>query len=247
MRAGPAAAGLAGLAVLLAATEGVVAAGWVSALVVPLPTDVAVATVELMTSGQLGDALATTLYEAAAASFAAIVLGIAAGYALVRYTALGRAYESWFAALFAAPIVLLYPLFLVVFGRSATTIIVMGVVTGVAPIILNTVRGLVEVPGRLVDVGRAANCSPAQLFWKVQFPAAAPTVFTGIRLGIIYTLVNVIGIEFLINFGGLGNLVSATYDRFDVPGMYAAILFIVLLSALFFVALGAVETRIRPT
>ena len=118
---------------------------------------------------------------------------------------------------------------------------------GVAPIVLNTLRGLVEVPRRLVDVGRAANCTSAQLFWKVQFPAAVPTVFTGIRLGIIYTLVNVIGIEFLINFGGLGNLVSATYDRFDIPGMYAAIVFIVLLSAVYFAVLGAVQTRIRPT
>ena len=247
MRAGPIAAGLGGLLILLAAIEALVAAGGVSPLVVPRPSDVATATVDLVTSGQLGAALATTLYEATAASLVSIVIGIAAGYALFRYTAFGRAYESWFAALFAAPIVLLYPLFLVIFGRSMTTIIVMGVTTGIAPIILNTLRGLAEVPRRLVDVGRAANCSSGQLFWKVQFPAAVPTVFTGIRLGIIYTLVNVIGIEFLINFGGLGNLVSATYDRFDIPGMYAAIVFIVLLSAVFFVVLGAVQARVRPT
>ena len=247
MRTGPIAAGLAGLVVLLAVIEAAVAAGMVSPLVVPLPTDVASATGALIASGQLTEALATTLYEATAAGLVAIVLGVAIGYALFRHTAFGRAYESWFAALFAAPIVLLYPLFLVMFGRSTTTIIAMGITTGLAPIVLNTLRGLIEVPRRLVDVGRAANCTPAQLFWKVQFPAAVPTVFTGIRLGIIYTLVNVIGIEFLINFGGLGNLVSATYDRFDIPGMYAAIVFIVLLSAVYFAVLGAVQTRIRPT
>jgi NitT/TauT family transport system permease protein len=246
MRAGPIAAGIAGLVILLAAIEGLVAADLISQLILPRPTDVIEAIGVLIESGQLGAALATTLYEATAASLVSIVLGIALGYLLFRYTAFGRAYESWFAALFAAPIVLLYPLFLVVFGRSMTTIIVMGVTTGIAPIILNTLRGLVEVPRRLVDVGRAANCRPAQLFWKVQFPAAVPTVFTGIKLGIIYTLVNVIGIEFLINFGGLGNLVSATYDRFDIPGMYAAIVFIVLVSAIFFAVLGAVQTRIRP-
>ena len=86
-----------------------------------------------------------------------------------------------------------------------------------------------------------------QLFWKVQFPAAVPTVFAGIRLGIIYTLVNVIGIEFLINFGGLGYLVSDSYDKFDIPGMYAAIVFIILVSAVFFLVLGIAQRRIRPT
>ena len=247
MRIGPILAGLAGLAILAVATEAVVATGGLSSLIVPRPSDVLEATGALIASGQLGAALATTLYESAAACLAAILLGVGTGYLLYRYTALGRAYESWFAALFAAPTVLLYPLFLVIFGRSTTTIIVMGVVTGFAPIILNTLRGLIEVPRRLVDVGRAANCTGAQLFWKVQFPAAVPTVFAGIRLGIIYTLVNVIGIEFLINFGGLGYLVSDSYDRFDIPGMYAAILFIILVSAVFFAVLGIAQRRIRPT
>ena len=128
MRAGPILAGLGGLLVLAAATEAMVAAGGLSSLIVPRPSDVLEATGTLIASGQLGAALATTLYESGAACLAAIVLGVGTGYLLYRYTVLGRAYESWFAALFAAPTVLLYPLFLVIFGRSTTTIIVMGVI-----------------------------------------------------------------------------------------------------------------------
>jgi ABC-type nitrate/sulfonate/bicarbonate transport system permease component len=73
-----------------------------------------------------------------------------------------------------------------------------------------------------------------------------PDIFTGIRLGLIYALVNIIGIEFLINFGGLGRVVSDLYDRFEIPGMYAAIGFIILVSASVFAVLARIEKRIRP-
>ncbi|MDH5749833.1 MAG: ABC transporter permease subunit, partial [Rhodospirillales bacterium] len=152
---------------------------------------------------------------------------------------------SWFAALFAAPMILLYPLFLVIFGRGFVTIFVMGAITGSIPIILNTRIGLASVPRHLFNVGVSFNCTARQQFTKVLFPAAVPTIFTGIRLGLIYALVNIIGIEFLINFGGLGRVVSDMYDRFEIPGMYAAILFIILVSASVFFILGRVERRIR--
>ena len=72
------------------------------------------------------------------------------------------------------------------------------------------------------------------MFWKIQVPAAAPTIFVGLRLGLIYGLVNVIGIEFLIVYGGLGRIVSSMYDNYEFPGMYAAIIFIVIIAFLLF-------------
>ena len=77
-------------------------------------------------------------------------------------------------------------------------------------------------------------------------PAGAWTIFTGIRLGTIYALLNVIGIEFLVNFGGLGYLVSHMYDRFDFAGMYAAVLFVILICVSILQALNALERRLRP-
>ena len=121
------------------------------------------------------------------------------------------------------PIVLVYPLFLVIFGRSAMTIIMIGFVAGLAPVILKTIEGLAGVRPVLLKVGDSFKLTPWQQFWKIVFPAAVPTIFTGLRLGLIFALINIVGVEFLINFGGLGQLINELAERYDLPGTYAAI------------------------
>jgi len=242
----PWAAGLIGLAAMAAVLEAAVATGALPVLSVPAPSAVAQAVVRLVAEEDLLAALGATLLTSLVAVGAAILVGLPLGYWLYRYTSFGLAYRNWLGALFAAPTVLLYPLVLVLFGRTYLSIAVMGFVTGIIPIVLGAREALVAVPVTLVRVGRAFNVTPAQEFWKILLPAGAPMIFTGIRLGTIYTLVNVIGVEFLVNFGGLGYLVSDRYDRFDFPGMYAGILFVILVSGTMLSLLKRVEARLRP-
>ena len=54
------------------------------------------------------------------------------------------------------------------------------------------------------------------------------------RLGVIYCLISVVGVEFLINFGGLGELIDDLADRWEIPMMFGAILFVMLTSVGFF-------------
>jgi ABC-type nitrate/sulfonate/bicarbonate transport system permease component len=98
----------------------------------------------------------------------------------------------------------------------------------------------------LIAVGRSRHVPPRQLLARIILPAAAPTVFTGLRLGLIYALVNIIGMEYLIDFGGLGRVVSEMHYRYEIPAMYAAILLIVAVSLLFLRALRGVEVWLRP-
>ena len=77
------------------------------------------------------------------------------GALLYRFRLLRLACETWVAALAAAPIVLMYPLFLVIFGRSATTIVMIGFAAGLAPVILKTSKGLTGTRPVLIDVGRS--------------------------------------------------------------------------------------------
>ena len=73
-----------------------------------------------------------------------------------------------------------------------------------------------------------------------------PTIFTGIRIGVMYTLVNIVAIEYLIDFGGLGRIVSEMYFRFDTAGTYASIITVVLVSVLFYWGFGRIEKWLRP-
>jgi NitT/TauT family transport system permease protein len=70
-------------------------------------------------------------------------------------------------------------------------------------------------------------------------------VFVGLRLGLIFALINIVGVEFLINLGGLGQLINDLAERYDLPGTWAAICFVVLVSVLFFQVLEGGERWLR--
>ena len=84
------------------------------------------------------------------------------------------------------------------------------------------------------------------MFAKILLPAALPTVFVGLRLGLIFCLINIVGVEFLINFGGLGQVINDLAERYDLAGTYAAIGFVILTSVLFFIVTERIERWLRP-
>jgi NitT/TauT family transport system permease protein len=220
--------------------------GLIPATVLPAPSAIAAGFVALVSDGNLIVPALITFGEALAATLIGIVAGVPAGIWLARSPAFGRAYQSWLGGLFAAPIVLLYPLFLVVFHRSSLTIVIMGAITAVLPIIIQTRAGMHLIPRVLLAVGASFNATPRQTFWLIAFPAAVPSIVTGIRLALIYSLVNTIGLEFLIDFGGLGRVISDYYAQYDIPQMYAGIVAIVAISLAILWLLDRAERRLRP-
>ena len=82
---------------------------------------------------------------------------------------------------------------------------------------------------------------PKSTSCKILLPAALPSIFVGLRVGLIFALINIVGVEFLINFGGLGQLINELAERYDLPGTYGAIGFVVLVSVLFFVGCERAE------
>src|SRR5262249_26050855 len=154
-----------------------------------------------------------TAGEAFSASILVTIFGVAGGVLLYRYHLLRLATETWVAAVAAAPLGLMFPLFLLVFVRSALAIVLMVFTGGLAPIVLNLLEGLCATRRVLMNVGRSFNLTLSQQFWKILFPAALPTIFVGLRLGLIFALINIVGVEFLINFGGLGQLINELAER----------------------------------
>lgn len=237
--------GLTAVVLALVIIELLLSIGLLNRFVLPFPSSILGSFEEIIREDHLVERFWLTMGETLAAFALSGVIGIAVGVLLYRWRILRLATETWFAALAAAPVVLAYPLFMVVFGRSALTIIMMGFAAGLAPVVLNTLAGLQQVRPTLLNVGRALNLPGQQMFWKIQFPAAVPSIFVGLRLGLIFSMINVVGLEFLINYGGLGQLINELAERYDLPGTYAAIFVVVLVSAIIFLLLGRAEKRVR--
>ena len=220
-------------------------AGLVDAYIVPLPTDMLAALPRLVAEEHVVRRFAITFGETLSAGLLALIVGVAVGMALQHWPRMRRAFEPWFALLAAAPLVMAYPLFLVLFGRSSVTIVVIGFCSALAPVVLKTVEGFGSIRPVLLHVGRNLRMSRSQEFRLILLPAALPHIFVGLRLALIFALINVVGVEFLINLGGLGQLIAELAERFDLPGTWASIGLVVVVSICFFLLLDGGERWLR--
>jgi NitT/TauT family transport system permease protein len=242
----PALVGVATLFVALLIVELLIRTDLISRFIVPPPSEIFASFGRVIVEEHVFSRFLLTLTECLTAGVMLTVFGIAGGVLMHRFKLLQQACETWVAAMAAAPLVLAYPLFMVIFGRNAWTIIMMGFFAALPPVILKTIEGMAGTRKVLVNVGRSFNLTPTQQFWKIMFPAALPTIFVGVRLGLIFALINIVGVEFLINYGGLGQLINDLAERYDLAGTYAAICFVILVSVLFFMTLEKAERWLRP-
>jgi NitT/TauT family transport system permease protein len=242
----PAGLGIGSLFVFVALLELLIRVGIINRFIVPMPSDIIAAFPRVIVEEHVLQRFLLTAGEAFSASVLVTIVGVAGGVVLHRYHLLRLATETWVAAIAAAPLVLMYPLYLVIFGRSALTIVMMGFTAGLAPVILKTLEGLLATRRVLINVGKSFNLTRSQQFWKILFPAALPTIFVGLRLGLIFALINIVGVEFLINFGGLGQLINELAERYDLAGTYAAICFVILVSICVFILTERLERWLRP-
>src|SRR5258707_3803298 len=242
----PLALGFGSLIAVILLIEVLIRVGVINRFIVPMPSQIAGAFERVILEEDIPHRFLVTAREAFWATMLLALVGVSIGVLLHRVKLLRDATETWVAAMASAPTVLMYPLFLVIFGRSEKTIIMMGFVAGLPAVILKTIEGLAGTRRVLINVGRSFKLTEIQLFVKILFPAALPTIFVGLRLGMIFALINIVGVEFLINFGGLGQLINDLAERYDLPGTYAAICFVILVSVVFFIITERIERWLRP-
>jgi ABC-type nitrate/sulfonate/bicarbonate transport system permease component len=193
-RLGPRTVGLTTAIAVIALIEFLIRVGVINRFILPLPSQILVALPRIIAEENVLHRFAQTMQELFWASLLLAVTGIAFGALLYRFQLLRAACETWVGALAAAPIVLMYPLFLVIFGRSATTIVMIGFAAGLAPVILKTLEGLTRTRQVLIDVGGASAHAGAGV--PQDFCRRAAVDFRRSRLGLIFAMINIVGVEF---------------------------------------------------
>lgn len=233
------------IGVVLALVEVAVRTEVVDPFFVARPSEVVLQMFERLAEPSFLTLVGVTLAETFVAFAIAAVLGMAIGFLLWRFRLLGDAFEPLVAALFSSPIVLLYPIFLVILGRSSAAIVALAAVFAVLPTILFTRQALSAVSGTMINVGRSLNLSSWNTFRHILVPAAAPTIFTGLRISLTYVLIVVVAMEYILQIGGLGRFVSEASLMFRATDLYVAVGLIVIISAGFIWLIGQLERLVR--
>ena len=125
----PAALGFGSFIAAVLLVELLIRVGLINRFIVPLPWDILWAFPRVVIEEHVFSRFLLTAAEAFAASILVTIFGVAGGVILYQYRLLREATETWVAAVAAAPLVLIYPLYMVIFGRNATTIVAMGLLT----------------------------------------------------------------------------------------------------------------------
>ncbi len=229
----------------LALVEAAVRLRWVDPFFLASPLQAIAVLWSQAITGQALFLTLVTLYEIACALLISTVIGLFVGFILWRYRLIGASYEMPLAALFSSPIILAYPIFLVTFGRTTAAVIALSSIFGLIPIIMNTKSAFQHVNPTLLEVGASMNLSRRQMFRHILLPAVAPTIFSGFRLGLTYILKSVLGLEYVIQVGGVGMWISDAAFRFEVGEVYAGLVGTLLLSVMFLFMINRAELVVR--
>jgi len=185
----------------------------------------------LLQNGELLSALRESLELFAVGLAISIVIGFFGGLLLARVRWLRIGLEPYVNALYATPAVALIP-FILVFGFGFKQKLIVVVMFGIWPILINTLEGARSVSETLLEVSRSFRSTEPKLWRHVIVPYTLPFTMTGVRQGIARALVGMIASEFLLSASGLGELIIQNTQIFETGKVLASVLVITIVASI---------------
>jgi ABC-type nitrate/sulfonate/bicarbonate transport system permease component len=217
----------------------------VSSILLPNPIDVWHQLADVIRSGEFVRDLRITLSEFGAAFIIATVFGVTIGYFISRSAYLVKVFEPLFAAIYAIPIILFLPLYVMIWGLGPPSKIALGATISFFPIVMNTVVGFDSVDRTLTAAARSMGATNIQMFRHVLLPGALPVVLAGLRMGFTVALLSVIGSETIASLAGLGHRIVNLAENMEMARMFAYIVFVVAIVAVLNMAISTIEAYAR--
>lgn len=203
---------------------------WWSSAILPAPTDVVVATWHLMGTSQFWDDVGRTTFEIVMSLVIGLSLGLLLALGFWKAPYIGRVLEPYLMAFYAVPLVLFYPVMIVVVGINAWSVIVLASIMALIPMAVNCWVGLAGIPPVYLKLARSVRCTPMQTLWRIALPAAAPFIMAGLRLGTVYALIGAIAMEFTTAQAGMGYRIRYLYEYYSTVEMYGYIVVVLVVS-----------------
>jgi ABC-type nitrate/sulfonate/bicarbonate transport system permease component len=218
--------------------------GGVSPLLLPPPVGVVESLWALLKSGSYLPGLGVTLTEVAIAFGTSTIIGLLVGYGISRSQPLVHILEPLLSSLYAVPVVLFLPLFILMFGIGIPSKIAMGITTSFFPVALSAIAGFANVDRIYIKAARSMGCSNYQLFRCVLLPAALPIIVTGLRMAFVVAFLSILGAETIASYAGLGHNIVDHAENLETRQMYAAIALVIAIAAMLNITLSLVERRL---
>jgi len=138
------------------------------------------------------------------------------------------------------------PISLAAFRDSQPSAIFVIFITSVWPIIINTAVGIRNIPQDYRNVAAVVQLNPLEFFAKIMIPAAAPYIFTGLRIGIGLSWLAIVAAEMLIGGVGIGFFIWDAWNSSHISEIILALFYVGIIGFVLdrmIAGLGKVVTR----
>lgn len=222
-----------------------VASGWSTSPLLVSPGAVWDRAVQQFSSGELAVALSASLWRMAWGFAIGSAIGLVFGVLLGGSRWFDRLVGPSFHTLKQISLFAWIPMLSMWFGLGDGAKIAFVAMAAFFPVVLNTFEGIRSVPRESIEVARVFDFSPWQLLTRVIATSAAPSVFTGIQLSLIYTWLATLGAEYLLASGkGIGNTLIDGREHFEMDLVLFGVVVIGLVGFVLNAVLGALEKRL---
>lgn len=233
-------------AALLALWEVSATRGAIRAVFFPPPTKIWARFTLLAFDGTLLRHTGITVLRLLAAFGLAAGLGVPLGLAMGMSKTIRTGLAPIIGFIYPVPSVLWLPTLATLLGRGTLTLVLTGCVTSFFLVAISTMSGVERIEPVLLEAARNYGATGPRLLFRVLLPGALPSIFTGLRLGLGFSIIVVLAAEILISNVGLGGYIWESWGILRIENMYAALMVTAVLGVLASSGVNWIGARLMP-
>jgi len=212
--------------------------------IIPAASDTAAEFVRMLGKDRLLQHTAITAAEVAVGFALGALLGMLVGYLLGMSPTAEFVLSPYILALQIAPKVAFAPLFVMWFGYTVYPKILVAVLIVFFPIMVNVLGSMRTLDRDLFNLARSFTATRLQIFWKVEFRAAMPALFSGLRIGATLAVIGVTVGEMVGGNAGLGYLLIFGEGSANTAMVFVSIIMLTLIGIAAYGLVAAAEKRV---
>jgi NitT/TauT family transport system permease protein len=217
------------LLLLALAWEAAARLGLVSTLALPPLSEVALAWVELVKTGELVTNGAASLWRAGAGLFLAVVVGAALGIVMAWWKPVNVLVSPLVEMFYPMPKSALIPVTVLWLGFGNGSKILLIFLGCMLPVTVGAFNGARSSEQALVWSARSMGASRTRMLWDVVVPSAMPEMLNGVRTALALSFILLVSSELIVAQQGLGHLIGFLGANGSYDAMFAVVLTVAFL------------------
>lgn len=217
-------------------------------IILPAPSSIARYLFAMIADGSLPFHLGVTFMRIMGGFLVAGLFGVLIGVFMGMSKVVARVLDPWIAALYPLPKISLIPLLIIWLGTGEAYILTISAITAFFPVVISTYAGIRQADQGLVRAARDLGANERQIQINVVIPAAIPSIFSGLHLGMGVTIILVVAAEMIggSNQGGVGYLLIRFGQVMETQKVFATLVVLAVFGGVIIKTQERIDRWIAP-